>query len=159
MRKDQLNSKHSLFTLGFLILVFVLPLVAAHLLYAYRNHFHFSTNENGKLLSPPIASQGLPFFDKSFLGKWQLIYFSPIPCDTTCKSIMPALKQIHTALGKEKSKVEYRMIDTSITPLHITSGDIVIIDPQGWLILQYASKSDLKGILRDLRQLLRISHA
>lgn len=147
-----------------LVLVFIGPLLAAQLLYAFRNHFRFNTLETGMLLSPPIPAQTLPGFKKAFLGKWQLIYLKPYPCDLRCQNAMPPLEQIYRALGKEKNRVEYRHIDfqnnsssQEISPLK--SGDCVLVDPAGWLMMQYTPEASPRGIAKDLRRLLSLSHA
>lgn len=149
-------------TLLLLVLVFGLPLLGAHLLYAYRDKISFKTIEAGKLLSPPIDTKALPIFDHSFLGKWQLIYVSPTPCDANCQKVISGLNQIHLALGKEKNRVILHNLLVKDPKEKIAGtllqGDIAIIDPEGWLIMQYSSSGDPKGILRDLRQLLRLSH-
>ena len=158
MFSNYLKNKHNKFITSALILVFILPLVAAHLLYATRDHFTFKTTESGKLFSPPIHVQSFPFFNNTFLGKWQIIYISSIPCNASCQTMMSTLEKIHSALGKEKYRVEYRMVMAPKNMQILPEGDIAIVDPQGWLIMHYPVQSDLKGLLRDMRQLLRLSH-
>jgi len=148
--------RHRLST-GFLIAIFMGPLVAAHVLYAWRDNLNFKTTQTGTFLSPPLSAQSLPFFDTTFLGKWQLIYLRPKTCDTPCQNLMASLPQIHMALGKEKHRVKYRTLSANVD-LPLKVGEIAIIDPQGWIIMHYPANSDLKGLLRDLRQLLRLSH-
>lgn len=147
-----------------LVLVFVGPLLAAQLLYAFRNHFTFNTLETGTLLSPPISAQTLPGFEKAFLGKWQLIYLKPQSCDLHCQNTSPPLEQIHRALGKEKNRVEYRSIafqnpSGAEKKPTLQSGDCILIDPAGWLMMQYSPEANPRGIVKDLRRLLSLSHA
>jgi len=141
-----------------LIIVFVGPLIVAYVLFALRNTLHFKTIQTGTLISPPVASATLSFFDPKYLGKWQIVYLSPAVCDMDCQTFKTSLEKIHFALGKERHRVKNRSFSgTSTTPFK--TGDILMIDPQGWLIMQYPPSADLKGLLRDVRQLLRLSHA
>lgn len=154
-----LKTKHNKFVTFWLIVVFVLPIIGAHLLYLGRNHFTFKTTQTGLLLAPPLKAEHFSFFNNGYLGKWQLVYINSHVCETKCQTTMSDLAKIHFALGKEKTRVEYRQVSLSQNILPLTQGDIAIIDPQGWIIMHYPAYSDLKGLLRDLRQLLRLSHA
>ena len=159
MLHGDLKTKHNRFITFWLIVVFVLPVVGAYLLYMGRHYFTFKTTQAGLLLSPPIKADAFSFFSKDLLGKWQLIYLNTAVCDSHCQTTLSHLEKIHFALGKEKSRVAYRpVILHSATP-PLMAGEIVIIDPQGWIIMHYPTHADLKGVLRDLRQLLRLSHA
>jgi len=158
MHNPLLKNKKNKITPWILIFVFAGPLVTAQLLYIFRDHFHFSTLETGTLLSPPLSVQTLPGFEAAFLGKWQLIYIRPEPCDTQCESLTPPLKQIHLAVGKENYRVEYRSLSAQDIPV-LKPGDIALIDPAGWLIMQYPQHANPRGIVKDLRRLLGISHA
>ncbi len=157
MAKNSSSAKHNKITLWLLMLVFVGPSLIAATLYLYREHLQFKTVEKGQILSPPIDSQTLPFFKTEYLGKWQLIYVSPTKCDTQCETSLATLKQIQTATGKEQPRVEYRGIPAPLIPI-LKPGDIAIIDPRGWLMMQYPSPADPLGILKDLKRLLRLSH-
>jgi hypothetical protein len=158
MSHHPLKTKSNKFITTGLIAVFILPLIAAHVLYALRDHLAFKTIQTGQLLSPPFKAKNLPFFSHTFLGKWQLIYIHTTKCNATCTATLSALEKIHFALGKEKHRVEYREIIQAHSIPILTIGEIAIIDPQGWIIMRYAANADLKGLLRDLRQLLRVSH-
>ena len=149
------------FILWFLILVFTGPMVGAHLLYAYKDKILFRTTQNGRFFSPPKEAKELTS-DKTVEGKWQLIYVSPNTCTNSCQTAMQDLHQIHQALGKDQPKVAVRTVSTQALKQNLpelTSGEIIILDPHGWAILKYSNEQDKKGILRDLRQLLRHSHA
>ena len=158
MKNCHLKTKQNKFVTFWLIVVFVLPVVGAHLLYLARNQFTFKTTQAGLLLSPPIKANSFPFFSDKFLGKWQLVYFNTSACDANCQNALSHLAKIHLALGKEKTHVEYRHIALSQKISPLAEGEIAIIDPQGWIIMHYPAHFDLKGVLRDLRQLLRHTH-
>lgn len=135
-----------------LLLVFVGPWLTAQIIYAKRDQLTFKTVETGTLLSPPIEAKSLPYYDANWLGKWQLIYIG-----TDNKPEMLAmLKQLKEALGKEQHRVAYQIISAQSTAIQDAS--LFIIDPRGWLILQYPANPNPIGVLKDLRRLLRYSH-
>ncbi len=157
------TNKKSSWTPYGLLIVFTGPLVFATLLFAFNNHFKFNSVCTGKLITPPIASQALPFHKPSLLGKWQMVYVKPTDCKQSCEEPLIMLNTIHTALGKERERVTTRHIQsldvTDINnPIHLEKGGLFVIDPTGWVILHYPSLSNPKGILSDVRRLLRLSH-
>ena len=148
-------------TLWFLILVFTGPMIGARLLYAHQDKIRFKTTQNGILFSPPREAKELTT-DRAFEGKWQLIYLSPSACKTNCQTAIQELHHIHQALGKDQPRVILRIVPRQAVKQSLPdlkSDEIIILDPKGWLVLKYSNEQDKKGILRDFRQLLRLSHA
>jgi hypothetical protein len=141
-----------------LVFLFALPIVAAQGLYFFRDHVSFNTVETGTLLSPPLATKTLSFFDPKTTGKWQLVYVQPSACGTHCQNTLTDLKRIQAALGKESHRVLCRTILNTELP-SFTPGTLAVIDPQGWLILHYPSSNRPMGIIKDLQRLLKFSHA
>ncbi len=142
-----MKTKYHRLTPWLLLLVFVGPWLTAQIIYAKRDQLTFKTIETGTLLSPPREAKSLPYYDASWLGKWQLVYI-----DTKNKPEMLAmLKQLKEALGKEKHRVAYQMVTQD-------NAALLIIDPRGWLIMQYPANPNPIGVLKDLRRLLRYSH-
>lgn len=155
-----------------LCLIFVLPFFLGSLLFIFRDDFSFHTTTQGELLSPDLAHKVLGGSADTFLGKWNLVYFSPSDCDATCQEKKKILTNIHLALGKDGPRVrlqslpyESLMNDTNKMnaikgSIQGTSeGSILIIDPRGWLVLHYPpSKFYAKAVLDDLRRLLRFSY-
>ncbi len=158
----QLNEKKRSWTAYGLALVFSAPLLMAIALYLGRGHFSFQHVCTGQLYNPPIRSQSLAFFNTNHLGKWQLIYLHPETCDASCQALKNTLAAVYTALGKERERVIPH--EMTINPQIITAlkasvqGGTLIIDPQGWLVAYYPPDSAAKGILKDFKRLLRLSH-
>jgi hypothetical protein len=143
--------------LKILILVFALPFVAAQSLYWFRDSISLKTLETGTLLTPPLQTQVFSFFDPNTRGKWQLIYIKPTVCDANCTLALSNLNRIHAALGKDRPRLVCRTLSqTDLSSL--SPGELAVIDPQGWLILQYAAHSRPMGIIKDLQRLLKFSH-
>ena len=145
-----------------LLLVFSAPLLMAIGLYMGRGYFSFEQVCTGQLYNPPIHSQTLAFFNKNHSGKWQIIYLRPETCDTSCQQLQNTLAAVYTALGKERERVIPQQMTISpqiMTELKTSAqGGTLIIDPQGWLVVYYPPHSEAKGILKDLKRLLRLSH-
>jgi len=143
--------------LKILILLFALPFVAAQGLYWFRDNLSLKTLETGTLLTPPLQTQAFSFFDPSTTGKWQLIYIKPPVCDANCTQTLLDINRIHAALGKDRPRLVCRTLSQTDLP-SLSPGELAVIDPQGWLILQYAVHSRPMGIIKDLQRLLKFSH-
>jgi cytochrome oxidase Cu insertion factor (SCO1/SenC/PrrC family) len=135
-----------------LLAVFGLPLLAAILLYSFHEHFNFTTRNTGILISPPVQAATLGLEDKKGAGIWQLVYIQPDECDEACQQFSETLTNIHTALGKDRNRVITR-IGQKLKP------GVYVIDPKGWVLMHYPYPiQNNKGILQDIRILLRNSH-
>lgn len=143
--------------LKILILLFALPLVAAYSLYFFRDNISLKTLQTGTLLSTPIQTKTFAFFDPTTMGKWQLIYVQPEACDEDCQNTLSKINRIHAALGKDRYRVLCRTVLAADLPT-LVPGELAIIDPQGWLILQYTVHNHPTGIIKDLQRLLKFSH-
>jgi len=143
--------------LKILMLLFALPLVAAQGLYWFRDSIPLKTLETGTLLTPPLQTNILSFFDPTTKGKWQLIYIKPAVCDANCTQALSDINRIHASLGKDRPRLVCHTLSQTDLPL-LSPGELAVIDPQGWLILQYAVHSRPMGIIKDLQRLLKFSH-
>jgi len=142
----------------FMILVFLGPIVVAHLLYYFRHHIHFPSMLSGELLNPPLSIQSLlPEFKLN--GKWQLITIQPETCNKHCEEQFNLLNNIHQALGKDKYKLERKTMMPHEVSKTLRQKSFFIVDPKGWVILSYTLPFNPKGVLEDIRRLLRFSHA
>lgn len=153
----KVTRKYRKLTVYSLVFIFLGPIVAAHLLYAFKDQIDFKTIQKGQLCTPAIPANELPFFDSTFLGKWQLIYISETNCGHNCE-VPVVLDRIHLALGKEKHRVEYRSVSREKAPLLLTERSIAVVDPKGWLIIYYPPTFPPPDIVKDIRRLLRVSH-
>ena len=152
------NNSHRWTIVG-LWFVFILPFISATLLYCYRDHFEFKLRHSGELLTPALESKNfnLGLNDDDFFGKWQIVYLKPTLCQNECENKIKILNNIRISLGKDQDRVVSRSIPFSGK---FSADSVVIIDPKGWLILQYNPELyNPKGILEDLKRLLRFSRA
>lgn len=159
-----------------LMLILLSPILLSSLFYIFRDQFAIKTINRGTLLQPAISLASLGVPNQGNERKWQIFYLAPETCDQDCLAQKDLLQRIHTALGKDQSRVILRSIlpsSFSDKPIlaslssfteNLKTGSVWIVDPKGCIILQYSSEFlnsqalKAKGILEDLRRLLRLSH-
>lgn len=121
-----------LLVLAGLFLIFTLPLLLARYVYHHPHIIKGQTNK-GELLHPPLQLMQLPLyvgptwtlFDKSVLkGKWAIAYVTAAPCDTTCQQKLYKMRQIRTALGKERARVNRLLILTTDNRATVKSSNL-----------------------------------
>lgn len=162
-----------------LLFTFTSPLLLGALSYFCRDALALNSKAQGEILKPILAKEVLNISMDEFLGKWQVLYLSPDNCDEACLQKTKLLQNLCLALGKDKDRVVLRKhflgaeqadFDNSSNSLNscnsssaLTMGSVVIIDPKGWLVTHYhpntfQAKDQVKGILEDLRRLMRYSY-
>ena len=135
----------------------------------------------------PLFEPARPGEGARLHGKWSLLYFATERCDAPCGRQIHRMRQLRLALGKEAYRVQRVLlllagpvIDARLLALlrdypgqllwtppagerdgllsqFPWGGQLYLVDPQGMLVLAYASDADPKGIVRDLERLLRAS--
>ena len=128
---------------------------------------------------------GSPFNLNALNGKWVMVRIGGGNCDADCVQQLYLMRQTRIAQGKEQSRIERLWVLTdSGNPdatllrdhpgLHIwrpsdaafveqfpaeknRSGHIYVIDPLGNLMLRFPEQPDAKGIMKDLKLLLKAS--
>lgn len=120
--------------------------------------------------------------------KWALVYVGGGGCDRSCQYALYVMRQTWAALNTNAARVErvflatgdccdtaslarghqgLIVLDASVSsgarllaafPRTDRSAMIFIVDPLGNLMMRYDSRRDPKGLLQDLRRLLRLSH-
>ena len=123
--------------------------------------------------------------DSGLTGQWRLVLWLPEQCQDVCHLALANLHRARLALGKDMDRVQRHLLvpksyagesavqrllrdDNGLVPLvasehwlktikDLASTPILIIDPQGYLIMTYAIAADPSGVLKDLQRLLKIS--
>lgn len=103
------------YTVWFVVLTFVAPVVVAYVVFFFGNVSTF-TNK-GEILNPIVDISSLKLKDESntliakekLTYKWRLISFVGSDCDEACNSRLYDVRQIHKTLGKNQHRV-LRMI-------------------------------------------------
>lgn len=98
------KSQKPLIIILILLIIFIAPFQIAKRIYLHdASFFHKGSTQHGYLIQPPLKINQLTSYD--FKGKWLLLYIGPNNCPAPCKKNLYQLQQIHTALGKDQSRI------------------------------------------------------
>ncbi len=128
---------------------------------------------------------GAEFDLEQMQGKWLMVHVGPAACDAPCERQLYLMRQIRIAQGKEQSRIERLWVLTDQggpaaellqehPGLHVwragssqfadqfpapqSSADhIYLVDPLGNLMLRFPADPDPKGVMKDLKLLLKAS--
>jgi hypothetical protein len=128
----------------------------------------------GELLDPKPVS-GF----EALRGKWVLITFDAAGCDAYCEKKLYYMRQVRTAQGKERERIErvWALTDggrvrpellAAIEGTRIIRADagpfpgdpvehVYVVDPLGNLMMRFPPDPDPSRMLKDLKRLLRYS--
>lgn len=125
---------------------------------------------------------------EAFRGTWTLVSIGDGACDSDCSRALLVMRQVHLALNRDMTRVARMYIATghccagalaapgdagtlvveatspAITqaleqfPTADREHSVFVVDPLGNLMMSYDARTDPRGLLIDLRQLLRLSH-
>ena len=124
---------------------------------------------------------------ESLKGKWNLIYVGDGACDARCREALVLMRQTRLALNDDMTRVQRVFFATAnccdqayvdaehqgllTVPVDSASaqpmvalfpdaagGRIYIVDPLGNLMMSYGPQAPQKGLLEDLKKLLKLSH-
>lgn len=120
--------------------------------------------------------------------KWALVYIGNGECDTACQQALHFMRQTRLSLNNEMTRVNRVFLATGTCcnreflernhpglVVIDASGDnaralldtfpgtaqaqsLFVVDPLGNLVMRYDVREDPKGLLTDLKKLLRLSH-
>ncbi len=169
-----------------LLAVFAAPALAAWLVYAWWQPSRLG-NYGELLPPQPLVlpalldptGQTTPW--TALRGKWVLLVVAPGNCDGACAHAAYLARQARLAQGREQERIERVLLGSSGdmawphrdgayrallgqpgNPLAqpggaLAQGGLFLVDPLGNLMMRFPDKADGKGVIRDLRQLLKAS--
>lgn len=166
-------------------LCFAVPLLTAKLILSMGWYTPGVTNK-GDFINPPIELSSLE--NEQLPKQWRLAVRIPNECDLVCINSLYVINQADLALGRDSSRVRPVAIqatsqthdlpqfsadsrlDYLVLPqlhqqlAHLPEGSMVIIDPLGFVIMQYHGSADRavaiqsgRDMLDDLKKLLKMS--
>jgi hypothetical protein len=124
----------------------------------------------------------------TFHGKWTLVYVGDGTCDGDCRRALLVMRQTRLSLNNDMTRVERVWLATGRCcpapdsappeaglvvldaggaaagallaqfPAAARAHTLFVVDPLGNLMMSYDAESDPRGLLEDLRKLLRLSH-
>jgi hypothetical protein len=167
-------------------LMFFTPLGVSFLLY-YGHVWHPGGRvNNGELIQPPrsLPQSALPA-PHTLQHKWTMLYVQRGTCDALCLRRLYDTRQVRTALDRDMDRVQRVLIadadccdmqklremhpdlitvpaGPAVEPLlkllpAANSQRIYLIDPLGNAMMFYEADAQAKGMLEDLKRLLRLS--
>jgi hypothetical protein len=167
-------------------LMFFAPLAVSFLLY-YGHGWHPGGRVNhGELIIPPrpVSDSQLPA-PLSLQHKWTMLYVQRGLCDELCLRRLYDMRQVRTALDRDMGRVQRVLIaesgccdtqalralhpdlitvpaDAALAPLLASLPEpgarrIYLVDPLGNVMMFYAADAAPKGMLEDMKRLLRLS--
>ena len=133
-----------------------------------------------------VSTQNKTLTLEDLQGKWTYIAYSPQGCDLECEAMLFKLRQTKAATGREVNRIQATLIMDSSLPnqdivarnqktivgklmkLELESspgenkilqpGIIYLLDPLGNMMMQYDKNATSKGMLKDIKKLLKISN-
>ena len=108
----------------------------------------------GTLLDPVLTLEEWGGEPQLFTGAWSILKTQAGTCDAACDQSLEPLRRVHDALGKEAARVQVVGLGSDQIQLEPA---IWVVDPLGNLVMRYSLDAELKGLLADLRKLLKVS--
>jgi cytochrome oxidase Cu insertion factor (SCO1/SenC/PrrC family) len=133
------------------------------------------------------SMDGRPVDATTLTGKWSLVYIGDGRCDAACRQALVFARQSRLALNNEMSRVQRVFLATAnccdtayLSREHVgletfdasapeaqallaqfpadRAHSLYIVDPLGNLMMRHDSGQTTKGLLSDLKKLLKLSH-
>lgn len=107
--------------LGLLFLIFLLPVIAAYVLYKNPQWQPKGTINHGNLVKPPVrlkpfkllSQMNKPYDLDKLRGKWSLIYIGGSQCDKSCQETLIKARDARWAQGTAGTRVKYYYVLTT----------------------------------------------
>ena len=176
------SKKHNQLILLFLSLLFIAPGLSAYLFYMNPQWLQGKTINKGHFLNP---ARPLKIFHDP---KWRIVFWSPKGCDAVCIKQLDQLARVRLALGRRFYNVDLWLIqpegmrsltkgtlalmkeydirsqtlnpnDPKVRAIISEPRSTFIVDPTGYLILEYKDHSKPDDIFHDIKHLLISSEA
>ena len=158
-----------------IVFVFILPFIFAKYFFDNDATSTRGTTNHGSFLVDEVNIASL-----ADNNHWVILQVIDGKCDTGCQDNMHMLRQINTALGKDMGRVKRYLLNnyTDENPVYLDNYPKVIVldrsetlynkltkmderifiaDPFGKIILGYENDFIAKGLLKDIKKLLKFS--
>lgn len=171
-------------TLLVLIALFFLPVIAAAYIYYGTQWRPDGSTVHGELVDPVIS---LPDNGLMTRGRWTLLHVANGRCDTDCQNALVFIRQTRLSLNQDMGRVNRLFIATGeccnrsyldtqhpglaihadtepgaaelvrLLPPTDRADWLYIVDPLGNVVMRYDSRTAPKGLLTDMKKLLKLS--
>lgn len=109
-----MTNRKAYITVSLLALIFIVPLLAAWILFKVQPAWLDTGTNQGNLITPPLAFTQLKIFtnqqhliDKAIAsGRWRLLLVTTLPCQKECQDNIYKLRQIYRSfLNKKRQRI------------------------------------------------------
>lgn len=145
------HSKKITWTFIFLFLLFAIPLTLASWMFIKDKPLFSHTTNHGELIQPPLdmVKLNLPMSQQTWKGHWLLLYVNPNVCDKSCETAMYNMRQINTAIGKNRNRVQRAILTFSDRPVDIHLQELLNTKFKGTLHLVVSKQAFLDFSQQD----------
>lgn len=142
--------------------LFAVPIMLAMWLRFGATGWQPDTTNHGELIEPPIALEAVRD-DARYAGYWLVLRIAPAVCNEDCADLKATLARLRVALGEDQHRVKFVAVKPD-SPLRnaleryredLPAGEVLLVDPRGFLMMRYVAGFDVNGLLEDLQRLLR----
>ncbi|MDR3490741.1 MAG: hypothetical protein P4M12_01710 [Gammaproteobacteria bacterium] len=149
-----------------LLLVFIVPMILSWGMYHYHQYFEFKTTNHGSLVKPPVDVASI---FKGEEKKWRMVLVDSAMCESECQEVNYQLHQVQKALGKDQDRVTIVVMNKNFMSSKNISqsifysdnkkikNKIYLVDPRGFLFMEYPVTTNLMNVLKDLKKVLEVS--
>ena len=166
-----------------LLLTFILPFAAAAIVLKTGWYGSIGTTNHGTLINHSLTLSQILESETSDQGAinektWKLLFIMPSACDAICENSLYLIKQIETAMGPDKLRVDTLVVQPRFRdalnqrmqaalpelPAPTESKHLYLVDPQGRVFMHYpvlaerhAAILHARDIVKDLKHALKLS--
>lgn len=171
------NQRHGRLMLALIVALLALPFALGAGLY-FGGWHPTRTSHHGHLLTPPIQLPApFPRSTGKNAEKWKLVLHVRGPCAADCVSRLDEMRRIHVALYKNMGRLGRAVLtdqpdDPALLALRASQPDLLVlsapsgalaeiadpvllVDPQGQVIMTYPADASPQGMRADLDRLLK----
>lgn len=139
-----------------ILLVFLLPVIAAYIIHLNPQWLPTTTKNNGVLYKPVVNLQNFtlrtdadkPFSLKEMLGKWALVYIGKDSCDKACQETLYKARDSRWAQGKEALRINYYYI---VTGDKFSGDQAALLKANPGLILLHGDAQQRNALIQQFR--------
>jgi hypothetical protein len=167
--------------------LFFLPVALAFYLYYGGDWRPPGSSAHGELIEPARPLPEVAGAE-ALRGKWSLVYVGSGACDEACRRTLFVMRQTRLGLAQEMTRVQRVLLATDtccdraflrrehpgLVPIDASDASfapllqqfpaderaraIYVVDPLGNLMMRFDARDNPKGLLTDLKKLLKLSH-
>lgn len=168
---QEVAGSRSNMTLWIMLLLFLSPIILAWVTYAAKDKISLSQKQHGDFVVPIVplplkqilTSEGQYFNAADSEASWLLVSLYSDNCDKTCQFQLETLHDLNRTLHKNQEHLKTGGLNLKTLPSHIANHSqaqnawLWLIDPEHRLMMSYGPDIPWKGVLADIKHLIKYS--